>query len=363
MLPGPSVGDRRPGRLRPADRPLALRGLPAAARGRARAGAALGRDRRRLRVAAAAAASRWRRWRRSRPTAPAAVCRELTKMHEEVARGTLAELARRFRGDAGRDRGRDRPRRRDRRADIGFAVDALRRLVRPAPARARRPASSRPSPAPANDLYGADGSRAPALARPGCALPQGRIMATSATRAWSRSVTASSPGPTASMRSSRSIPRSAGTDAGPTCTSTGWRADRRLPLERAILAEIEDGAHRGRGHPAQAAARGQGAGRSLALGAGGRRGWGHDAHRLHVRPVSLLRHHPHLLRQRRAPPRARLLDDRRRHPRPPHAPARRGRLLPHRHRRARRAGRAGGRARGRHAAGARPTATRRGSRS
>ena len=31
--------------------------------------------------------------------------------------------------------------------------------------------------------------------------------------------------------------------------------------------------------------------------------------------------------------------DRRRHPRPPHAPARRGRVLPHRHRRARRAGR------------------------
>ena len=30
---------------------------------------------------------------------PAAVCRELTKMHEEVSRGTLAELARRFRGE------------------------------------------------------------------------------------------------------------------------------------------------------------------------------------------------------------------------------------------------------------------------
>ena len=33
------------------------------------------------------------------PDRPAAVCRELTKMHEEVARGSLAELARRFRGD------------------------------------------------------------------------------------------------------------------------------------------------------------------------------------------------------------------------------------------------------------------------
>ena len=49
----------------------------------------------------------------------------------------------------------------------------------------------------------------------------------------------------------------------------------------------------------------------------------------------------------------RVHDDRRRHPRPPHAPARRGRLLPHRHRRARRAGRPGRRARGRHAEGAR----------
>ncbi|MGA0122809.1 MAG: SAM-dependent methyltransferase, partial [Gaiellales bacterium] len=30
------------------------------------------------------------------PTRPVAVCRELTKMHEEVARGTAAELAARF---------------------------------------------------------------------------------------------------------------------------------------------------------------------------------------------------------------------------------------------------------------------------
>ena len=70
-------------------------------------------------------------------------------------------------------------------------------------------------------------------------------------------------------------------------------------------------------------------------------------------PSKLLRHHPDLLRQRGAPPRPRVLDDGRRHPRPAHAPARGGRLLPDRHRRARRAGRAGGRARGDHAAGAR----------
>ena len=80
----------------------------------------------------------------------------------------------------------------------------------------------------------------------------------------------------------------------------------------------------------------------------------HGSEYLTWRPADgLLRHHPDLLRQRRAPPRARVHDDRRRHPRPPHAPARRGRLLPHRHRRARRAGRPGGRARGRDAQGAR----------
>ena len=67
----------------------------------------------------------------------------------------------------------------------------------------------------------------------------------------------------------------------------------------------------------------------------------------------LLRHHADLLRQRGAAPRPRVHDDRHRHPRPPHAPARRGGVLPHRHRRARRAGRPAGRARGRLAEGAR----------
>ena len=57
----------------------------------------------------------------------------------------------------------------------------------------------------------------------------------------------------------------------------------------------------------------------------------------------LLRDHADLLRQRRAAPRSRLHDDRGRRARPAHAPARRGRLLPDGHRRARRAGRAGGR--------------------
>ena len=66
------------------------------------------------------------------PDRPAAVCRELTKLHEEVARGTLGELTRHFRegvkgeivvviGPASRDATSS--------PDIAFAVDALRRLV------------------------------------------------------------------------------------------------------------------------------------------------------------------------------------------------------------------------------------------
>jgi 16S rRNA (cytidine1402-2'-O)-methyltransferase len=65
------------------------------------------------------------------PERRAAVCRELTKLHEEVARGSLGELARRFRHEV---RGEivvvvapaeTVPNS----ADVAFAVDALRRLV------------------------------------------------------------------------------------------------------------------------------------------------------------------------------------------------------------------------------------------
>ena len=91
------------------------------------------------------------------PNRPAAVCRELTKLHEEVARATLGELARRFRGDVkgeivlviapARSDGAEGP-------DLAFAIDALRRLVQSG-ARPRAAASvvgaltgTRP-----NDLY------------------------------------------------------------------------------------------------------------------------------------------------------------------------------------------------------------------
>jgi 16S rRNA (cytidine1402-2'-O)-methyltransferase len=91
------------------------------------------------------------------PNRPAAVCRELTKLHEEVARATLGELARRFRGDVkgeivlviapARSEGAEGP-------DRAVAIDALRRLVQSG-ARPRAAASvvgaltgTRP-----NDLY------------------------------------------------------------------------------------------------------------------------------------------------------------------------------------------------------------------
>jgi 16S rRNA (cytidine1402-2'-O)-methyltransferase len=65
------------------------------------------------------------------PDREAAVCRELTKLHEEVARGPLGELSRRFRGDV---RGEivvviAPAERAPELVDVAFAVDALRRLV------------------------------------------------------------------------------------------------------------------------------------------------------------------------------------------------------------------------------------------
>ncbi|MCE3266149.1 MAG: Uroporphyrin-III C/tetrapyrrole (Corrin/Porphyrin) methyltransferase [Solirubrobacterales bacterium] len=89
------------------------------------------------------------------PDRPAAICRELTKLHEEIARGTLGELSRRFRdGTRGEIVVVIGPARETGTADIGFAIDALRGLVR-AGARPRAAASvvSALTGVPANDLY------------------------------------------------------------------------------------------------------------------------------------------------------------------------------------------------------------------
>jgi 16S rRNA (cytidine1402-2'-O)-methyltransferase len=76
------------------------------------------------------------------PSRPVAVCRELTKVHEEVVRGAASELAVRYADEAPRGEvvlvvgaapaGE---------ADLGPALDALRRLVDDAGARARPAAS------------------------------------------------------------------------------------------------------------------------------------------------------------------------------------------------------------------------------
>jgi 16S rRNA (cytidine1402-2'-O)-methyltransferase len=98
------------------------------------------------------------------PNRPAAVCRELTKLHEEVARGSLGELARRFRDEvkgeivvviAPAQVGVAGP-------DLAFAVDALRRLVQSG-ARPRAAASvvAALTGTRANDLYRALTGREP----------------------------------------------------------------------------------------------------------------------------------------------------------------------------------------------------------
>src|SRR5688500_12795441 len=98
------------------------------------------------------------------PERPAAVCRELSKLHEEVARGTLSELARRFRDEvkgeivvvlAPTAASASAP-------DIGFAVDALRRLVQSgARPRAAAGVVAALTGTRANDLYKALTGREP----------------------------------------------------------------------------------------------------------------------------------------------------------------------------------------------------------
>lgn len=98
------------------------------------------------------------------PERQAAVCREMTKLHEEVTRGTLAELALRYKGEVkgeivlvigpaeSADHGHD----------IAFAVEALKRLVK-AGARPRAAATVVASltDTRANDLYKALTGREP----------------------------------------------------------------------------------------------------------------------------------------------------------------------------------------------------------
>jgi len=99
------------------------------------------------------------------PDRPAAVCRERTKLDEEVARGTLGELARRFRDEVkgeivvvlapARSAAVAGP-------DLAFAVDALRRLVQSgARPRAAAAVVAALTDTRANDLYRALTGRNP----------------------------------------------------------------------------------------------------------------------------------------------------------------------------------------------------------
>jgi len=98
------------------------------------------------------------------PERQAAVCREMTKLHEEVSRGTLSELALRYKGEvkgeivlviapaeaAGHGQ------------DIGFAVEALKRLVQSgARPRAAATVVATLTGTRANDLYKALTGREP----------------------------------------------------------------------------------------------------------------------------------------------------------------------------------------------------------
>lgn len=98
------------------------------------------------------------------PDRPAAVCREMSKMHEEVSRGSLAELARRFRGDVKGEIvlviGPATSGEHD--VDVGFAVDALRHLVQSgARPRAAAGVVAALTGTRANDLYRALTGREP----------------------------------------------------------------------------------------------------------------------------------------------------------------------------------------------------------
>jgi 16S rRNA (cytidine1402-2'-O)-methyltransferase len=99
------------------------------------------------------------------PDRRAAVCRELTKLQEEVARGTLAELSRRFRGDVKGEivvviaPAEVAP---GAAPDFAFAVDALRRLVKSgARPRAAAGVVAALTGTRANDLYRALTGREP----------------------------------------------------------------------------------------------------------------------------------------------------------------------------------------------------------
>ena len=153
VLPGPSAALAALVASGAAGRPLALR------RASCRASAAscwsvfgVARDARGVRVAAARRRRRWRVLAELDPERPVAVCRELTKLHEEVVRGTRGRAGGALRGRAAARRGRARDRRRA--AGDGAAATSARRCRRAAPPGRRRRAGRARRPRVVAELTG-----------------------------------------------------------------------------------------------------------------------------------------------------------------------------------------------------------------
>ena len=132
VLPGPTAVGDGAGRLGAAGRAVALRRVPAAQGGRAaRRARARRRDAGRVRVAGRGSAKTLALLAEIDPEREVAVCRELTKVHEEVVRGHARARSReRFAdGRARRDRAGDRARPRRPSADAAAALEAVEALV------------------------------------------------------------------------------------------------------------------------------------------------------------------------------------------------------------------------------------------
>ena len=154
------------------------------------------------------------------PERPAAVCRELTKLHEEIARGTLSELARKFREDvkgeivlviAPSGHGQLEPRHRVR----GGRAAPLGPGRRPSASRRerRRGAHRNPRQRP---LHRIDGPRAPRIgaARPAPALNLlliGQLAKAGIQRLGSPARDVKSPGACLGRDGERNSPRNMGT--------------------------------------------------------------------------------------------------------------------------------------------------------
>ena len=210
VLPGPSAAIAAlVASALPADR-WRFVGFPAAQARRAGRGVRLARDARGVRVARGGSPRRWRVLAELDPERPVAVCRELTKVHEEVVRGSAAELAARYADEPPRGRGRARGRRRARRrpATSGRRWRRVRRLVDAG-------AKPRPAASVVAELTGAQRQRA--VPRADAIASELRCRSTSPPR--STTSTRSRTSATRTRRSPPTCSRATCASAARTCSS------------------------------------------------------------------------------------------------------------------------------------------------